>query len=403
MTSTIVAVSSTHLSHSSVSLDEEWKRACYKAMRVPFVPSEQTPLKASNRILLNLTKDETIEKSSTTPWMETALEISRNLIQTREWMYDSDFTSVHLPASDASLVQSTVTSFTATTAGEIKSLQSLIREDSQKGQHCQGIIHILLDNLQELAREFGELQKQRHRPALSLWQDPLACGIYLQKNAMDEALGVEEDLRFYPTQDRMERLKGFWKAHEDHENMIQKAASATRPISRFGKRKRKDQTRPVQEKRSKEDETTSTVRPLSSTPTPTIDRQSQFTNQQGNRFETDNLQFWQENQAETQAALQQEALVLQAKADNDLDAVQAMEQSMVDITTLLAQFANLVSEQQRDVQDIYSNTKDAKENLDQGQEQLIQAKEQTQASSHWMAKTICAMTLLMLFFHAVRP
>ena len=99
------------------------------------------------------------------------------------------------------------------------------------------------------------------------------------------------------------------------------------------------------------------------------------------------------------AALQQEAVMLQAVTQNDLDSVQKMEQTMADITTLLSQFANLVAEQQEDVWEIHDSAATTKENMQKGQENLHEAKERTVASSHYMAKGIFAMGCLLLLLN----
>jgi hypothetical protein len=112
-----------------------------------------------------------------------------------------------------------------------------------------------------------------------------------------------------------------------------------------------------------------------------------------------NQQYEQENQV----ALQQEAVLLKAKVENDLDAVQAMEQSMVDITALLSQFSELVASQQENVWNIHDATATTKENMEQGQEELVDATARTKASRHWTATGITAMGLILLIFHWIRP
>ena len=101
--------------------------------------------------------------------------------------------------------------------------------------------------------------------------------------------------------------------------------------------------------------------------------------------------------------LEREAAQLLLVARSDLDAVQKMEQRMVDITTLLSQFASLVTAQQREVQQIHTDTTDAKDNVAQGQEHLVEAKERTASSRHYTATAIAVLGWLLLFFHWIRP
>lgn len=79
-----------------------------------------------------------------------------------------------------------------------------------------------------------------------------------------------------------------------------------------------------------------------------------------------------------------------------------MEQTMVDITALLSQFANLVTEQQEDVWEIHDATVSTKENLQKGQENLMDAAERTASSKHYMATAITAMGVLLLLLNWLR-
>jgi t-SNARE complex subunit (syntaxin) len=104
-----------------------------------------------------------------------------------------------------------------------------------------------------------------------------------------------------------------------------------------------------------------------------------------------------------QSVLERESMQLQLLASNDLDAVQHVERQMVDITTLLSQFAALVGDQSLEVADIYAATESAKRNVESGQENLVQAKERTESSRHYVATLIAALSVLLLLFHWVRP
>lgn len=115
-------------------------------------------------------------------WMKSALDIQSNLDQMAQWLEEKKdaFVSVEMSPEEASLIQSTATSFVATTANEIESLRQLIPRtiigDSQLFHHRTAIVQILLGTLKErIAEPFGQLSKQRHRLAIQLWHHPLEC------------------------------------------------------------------------------------------------------------------------------------------------------------------------------------------------------------------------------------
>jgi hypothetical protein len=100
--------------------------------------------------------------------------------------------------------------------------------------------------------------------------------------------------------------------------------------------------------------------------------------------------------------LQQEAALLLVAVHNDLDSVQKTEQRMVQITTLISQFSNLVSEQQEGILQIHDSAQETKENIDKGQENLVDAAERTKRSRHYLAWSIFAMSMTLLLFHTLR-
>ena len=108
-------------------------------------------------------------------------------------------------------------------------------------------------------------------------------------------------------------------------------------------------------------------------------------------------------QEETQQELQKEAVLLEASLQNDLDSVYQVEQRMTEITALLSQFSALVSEQQEEIVTIHDTTLSSKENVSKGQESLIDAKERTKRSKHYMATVVWSVAIILLFFNYVTP
>ena len=108
-------------------------------------------------------------------------------------------------------------------------------------------------------------------------------------------------------------------------------------------------------------------------------------------------------QEETRQELQKEAVLLEASLQNELDSVHQVEQSMTLITSLLSQFATLVSEQQEEVVAIHDSTLFSKQNVSQGQESLMDAKERTKKSKHYMATLVWTVAMILLFFNYAIP
>lgn len=97
---------------------------------------------------------------------------------------------------------------------------------------------------------------------------------------------------------------------------------------------------------------------------------------------------------------QQQTMHLEVKEpESEVMDVKAIEQQIMNITTLLSQFSALVSEQQEDVIVVHSNTTITKENVTKGQEQLIDAKDRLSKSRHRMAKFIFVMGIATLFLN----
>jgi t-SNARE complex subunit (syntaxin) len=100
--------------------------------------------------------------------------------------------------------------------------------------------------------------------------------------------------------------------------------------------------------------------------------------------------------------LQQEAALSTVAVQNDLDTVKQMEQNMVNVATLISQFSNLVTEQQEEIWQIHDAAENTKDNMEKGQENLVDAAERTKWSKHHMAWSVFAMAVTLLFFHALR-
>ena len=409
--------------------------------------------------------------------MLTALQIDQNLrhmvhfLETKKWEY----VSVQLHHNNnnnkndqygeeenaevvASLIQSTVMSFIATTATEIESLRGMVHTTpttKATGQslsnhlilHRSGIVQILLERLQrEIAQPFGMLQKQRKRMAVRLWQNPLECRLapppafskrktkrMNDKNGVDHDNNEDDDL-----EEELGRALGFStsKASSNHSDYHQKVQQQfvqkqrflpARPSHRFqqdfletynrsSSRSTYSHTkfppsRPKsmlfdvarQQNHKKRDDLSSSpdepqlagakraksgAVPQPPTTVPNSYQQQEDDHKMTATTYTDLHELEQEAQ-----------LLTVTMVNSDLDAVQQMEQRMTEITSLLSQFANLVTLQQDEVAVIHQDTAAAKANMEQGQDELVNAKEAVRASQHYMAKAITAMAVMLLIFH----
>ena len=102
-------------------------------------------------------------------------------------------------------------------------------------------------------------------------------------------------------------------------------------------------------------------------------------------------------------SMMEQMQVQEQKESTALSDMMAVEQKMMEITTLLNQFSNLVSEQQDDVIAVYENTSETKNNMEKGQEQLVSAKNRAKSSKHYMATFILVMSILLLLMNWLLP
>jgi hypothetical protein len=111
-----------------------------------------------------------------------------------------------------------------------------------------------------------------------------------------------------------------------------------------------------------------------------------------------------EDEEESMEQLQRETAVLLATYQHsDMESVQKVERSMVEITTLLSRFTDLISEQQDSIFVIHDQATKSKENVDQGQNQLVDAADRGEKSKHPMATFIFLSAVLLLLFNWITP
>lgn len=361
-------------------------------------------------------------------WLAAVHEIEKNLNRMIGWLQEKKwtFSAVETPDDEASLIQSTIASYTASTANELEELRSVLLAKEkvdyqgrpQEFEHHNIIVQTLLQRLkEEVAEPFGKMQKQRQREAVKLWQNPLQVELYIPPPApedeMDAALGIAGTTRdpsnrkFFPQRRRHPLQANFMDSYE-----VYSRDPLEKPVSLFAKgTKRAASVSPVAAGEAQ----SGAAAASSSPPKGPLEKRSKVVKQnaasakpshnsqvipgpQTNHNEEDNDLHYAQPQD-----LQQEAVLMKASLENDLDQVQKMETTMVNITNLLSQFADLVAGQQEDILHIHDAAETTKENVDKGQEKLLDAADKTQQSKHYMASSIFAMGVMLLVVHWIRP
>ena len=426
-------------------------------------------------------------------WMENAKRISQDLTKMSVWIQSKALKYVGLDMQDdeASLIQSTITTFAASTASELETLREMNNNLQNKQNnmnmnlnlinHRAGIVQILLMKLQdEITTPFSKLQKQRTRIAVKIWQHPLQCRLYHhhrqhKKNKRNQFgtggtaggnTGITSNTS--PSRSRMEELlfddddeydgdgynhrdQKFYPKHQGHGegtnsiNFIQKYAQRRQQqqdqegnqsvepqppefVKRLTKRQRVLQQQQQQQQQQNSakmkkyydhadaddhsdsdgfnfggqndnDQMTGTATKEAFQQPNTV--QSPQTQQQQQQHQEPLALPYQEQLA---TDLEEETMQLATEmiATSDLDSVQKMEQKMVQITTLIGQFSNLVQEQQEQIVSVHESAIETKENIEKGQENLVDATERTKRSKHYKALVIFAMGFILLFFHILR-
>jgi hypothetical protein len=205
--------------------------------------------------------------------------------------------------------------------------------------------------------------------------------------AFDDEDGMEREQRFLPRRQSPPDDCDFMSKYADE----RENTSPSRPdfLTQLAKKKKRRVEPPLQETKP---DTTSPLRPKPQVQIaperPTIIPYQQPTSEESRRHLEEDLQ--------------QETALLLVAVQNDLDSVQKTEQRMVEITTLISQFSNLVSEQQEEIWQIHDSAQETKENIDKGQENLVDAAERTKRSRHYLAWAIFAMSMTLLLFQTLR-
>jgi len=399
--------------HASCDLRKEWEQSCAKAMGFnsdapPYADDNAQPVIHILNLMDDGDADTTMSEASNSTtedyWMDNANQIAASITQMADMIVKNQraYVTGDLTDEEASVLESTVLSFSATAANQIDALRGAMDQYQSPDyvHHCSGIVASLMLRLREqVANPMASLQKQRTRTAMTIYQQPLSCRLVIREQSADRETDgtvwdqlVEDDegasleQRFRPQHAAPSMSTDFMATYASNEDEIM--SYLQRPPSLF-------QQKTQQETKIEE----------SAKQPPT--KQLKFS-AKTKKVHEERLMYHQQQedvrlQEETQQELQKEAVLLEASLQNDLDSVYQVEQRMTEITALLSQFSTLVSEQQEEIVTIHDTARSSKENVSKGQESLVDAKERTKRSKHYMATVVWSVALILLFFNYVTP
>ena len=456
---------------SSLNRNNEWKRCCADAMGFEWVDSFADDVDFNNDNDARKENNEDFEGSRNEPeenihltnlleykfhdsedegcfekrydaWLKNALRIQADLMQMSQWIQakKEEYVGMYMKDEEAALIQSTVTSFAATTASELETLRNMILSTSHGegisgnndlSNHRSGIVQILLVQLQEyVTKPFNVCQKQRVRLAVQLWQNPLQCKLYdtsklqskdslFDDNGEDEYQGCKPlEQRFMPTKSYKECNKNNVGAEFITKYSNKRITSIPSTLPAFLSESSKLQCKKRIENKSSRSLPTSSLQTMSfenvasfpasvdidvgtqESPQPfqPAIREMQEKQKEKARKNSEDYQHQLEDDLRTETAQLTTTLI----ASNDLDDVKQMETRMVEITTLIGQFSNLVQEQQEQVLQVHESAKETKDNLEKGKDNLLDAAERTNNSKHFKAWLIMGMAATLMFFQILR-
>jgi len=401
---------------ASYNREEDWVRCCSQASGFDWVDEfeedsanavdeneSETPFRV--QAVVNLLEDHEVDDGESTdrnicdPWMENSLRIQEDLFRMAEWIRSkqSDYAGLAMGDDEAALIQSTITSFAATTANELETLRKIIPASaSDVSNHRSGIVQVLLMMLQSLVTfPFGRLQKQRTRPAVHIWQNPQECKIFQPKSTKDKNNSFidlldgdghdKREQRFLPISPRLVNDDNFETRYQDQRQINKRVPLRPTFLENIENDDEDESDREGLDSTGGLTQASHVPTPL---PKPQIITNEYVSTEESNR--------------QMEEDLQQEVAMLTVAAQNDLDSVQQMEQRMIEITTLISQFANLVGEQQEEILQIHDSAKESKANVNKGQESLVDATDRQKKSRHLLAWIVFGMSMTLLFFHVLR-
>jgi hypothetical protein len=441
----------------SVNLFPDWQRCCESIMAPPqvhnllilpiIVENDQEPFPD----VINLVPYTSNEFKSTDvitsndSWLLMAYKLRESinnmssLLQERGHDYaDLNFVSdlVHheqggqqrptsMTEAEKSFMEASFESFVVCTTEEIKVLrEKLIANDESSADmlnHKNGIISILFQSLcHQVAMPMEALKKLRRREANLLRQHPLSCHSEVLGQAVDD-----DDYDFFNDKPRSFRYKRSRTSHTlasalescTTDGLTNQEVEDSRTFwSAYDNNKEEEiiiPFRPVVKNVALEDETYRAFHEDQFNVSAELDMEEEVVMHAMDIASATNIPndpVYNDEQpnkmidTELQEQLYQEHLMLTDTFERSgYDAVGKMETTMVEITALLNQFSQLISNQEEDVLLLHEQTKTAKTYLESGQDKLVDAAERGKKSQHLMATFIVFLALILLFLHWITP
>ena len=327
-----------------------------------------------------------------------------------------------MSGADRSLLETTVASFAAGMAPQIEQLRRTIPPDPPSGAaetgpsaHRAGIAACLVHRLKvEVVEKMAGLQSRRAASCSSSGEvaggavrNPLGVfGLLAPSNSAGE-----DEMRRPPP-------PAPWEvgSHDPDRDRAEREEEERDYLSVYGRRGQKPALKEVQQSLVQTMNAPPSVLGLMDLPDPGPDhiRPHDPTPQQRsidrNRDTTaaaPSVRFqeqYEDDEADRTDRLQRESAALLATYQHaDLDSVHRVESSMSEITQLLSRFTDLIAEQAGEVAAIHDQAVRSRENVDKGQDQLVDAATRGEKSRHPMATFIVASAVLLLFFNWITP
>lgn len=102
---------------------------------------------------------------------------------------------------------------------------------------------------------------------------------------------------------------------------------------------------------------------------------------------------------QSRGEFRQENLMLEAQLQNVVEEARQMERKMVEISSLLDTFTEKVVEQHSDIEFIHDSAVQSKENITQGNEQLVKARDYGSGFGFFIFCFLTFLSLILLMLH----
>eukprot|EP01083_Nonionella_stella_P118450 353610_1 len=360
---------------------------------------------------------------------------------TNRHIFDMNCTIMPMIDEEVILFESSIASFLTSTTGQIDTLRQsildtktsvsantrMVREEIQT--HRSGIISHLVTSLEELMAEFQLMQVTRNRNELEFYHDPYKCS-YQKPGVVEfnddipctqnDCAELDEEFTAFLS------IEGedFKKMYEDADDENLANLLLNNPLPIFPTRRNRDRIERTQHKDfrnkltsrdplaprselpqmqhlSNETKISSITKQKTEFPPQNVQQESEIVSQTQKEPEY-KLSQNESNNNLSMDILQQEQIFLTNTVQNTkLDSVHKVESQMMQITSLLSQFASLISQQQEEIQIISEATSKSRENVDDGREKLVQATEQRKKGRHYFALIIVGMGFILLFMNYI--